>query len=86
MYTSIDDVVKDAARIAIDGASNPVAVAGALRDMIAFVRDTGRPFDHIAVRAVYGHLGYLLGVGLGPSDRDMALLSEMESAVLREPS
>lgn len=75
-YQSIDDVILDAYRIAVDGASNPVAVAHSLGDMIDFMQSRGQPLNHFTLRAVLGHLEYLMGISSGPSISDLENLMQ----------
>jgi len=84
---TFDELYEAAYNIVVVGASNPVAVASTLHEAMLFLSRRG--FDHsdikesAAVRAIAGHLNFLLGQGLGPEESDLGLLmtwrEELES-------
>jgi hypothetical protein len=63
---------RDAAAIAIIGASNPMGVVNTLDIMLATARAEGLDHreieNHPAIRAVVGHLAFLFGQAAGPDD------------------
>jgi hypothetical protein len=79
---------RDAYGIAVIGASNTAAVARTIAETISALRhsdiDFLQPVDrHPAVRAMVGHLAYLTGQGLGPTDTDLrAVIDRHENAPL----
>jgi hypothetical protein len=69
-----DKMWSDAWRIAWVGASNPAGVARALgkhAGALAHKIGTREAENHLALRAIAGHLAFLFGHGLGPSDEEL---------------
>lgn len=78
-----DAIWRDAYRIAWVGASNPVAVAGALAKHSAallHIAGTADVENHPGLRAIAGHLAYLYRFGLGP---EIEQLDEVERQAYR---
>lgn len=62
------DIWRDAYGIAVVGASNPRGVA---RTMVNYIDEGVTLRDSPALRAIFGHLEFLLGKGLGPEMDDL---------------
>lgn len=63
---------RDAYGIAIVGACNPRGVSRTLTTYI----DAGYDLRHPAMRAIWGHLAFLLKQGLGPEIADLDIVSD----------
>lgn len=61
-----DEAWRDAYYIAYVGASNPKAIARTFQRHLAVLG-----VEHVAVRAIGGHLGYLRGSSLGPAPEEL---------------